>query len=407
MKNEKILNVIGQVNDEYIEEAAQKEKVSPKRTWVKWSLLAACLLLTFSAGVRFLPAIISELKISIEARNLPMLTISSESGGMGYEACLAYDISELANGNPWTVNSKLNTLPVYKNTPYSSSGIATAGIGKERMLELAEQAANALGMKITDIKYDVNEKSGYKSDASLDDNDVIWYVNAETATAKIAVTRSGMVTINFMNFMINFTEGLELPAEYSFNYDEDTSDEEAKSVTDYLLERYAAFVSFDQPQKALFADYNIYGSRHRSYYAYDAAGSLTEQILNYNFNKVQFAPNDNGDLMLIRKSNDLTLAEKIGDYPIIASEEAAELLLNGNYFTSVPEKMPGEEYIVKTELVYRAPQEGFAGTSLPCYRFWVELTDKQQENGLKTYGAYYVPAVKQKYLNPIAPEVMK
>src|SRR5450756_1388587 len=255
MKNEKILDVIGQVNDEYIEEAAQKEKVGQKRTWVKWSLLTACLLLTVSAGILFLPTILSELKISIEARNLPMLTISSESGGMGFEACLAYDISELANGNPWTVNSKLNTMPVYKNTPYYSSGIPAAGIGKEGMLELAEQAANALGMEITDTKYEVNEKpgykSGYKSEASLDDNDVIEYVIAETATAKIAVTRSGMVTINF-------TEGLELPAEYYFK-NEDISDEEAKSVTDYLLERYAAFVSFDQPQKALFADYNIYG----------------------------------------------------------------------------------------------------------------------------------------------------
>ena len=402
MKNEKILNVIGQVNDEYIEEAAQKKEEGQKRTWVKWSLLTACLLLTVSAGILFLPTILSELKISIEARNLPMLTISSESGGMGFEACLAYDISELANGNPWTVNSKLNTMPVYKNTPYYSSGIPAAGIGKEGMLELAEQAANALGMEITDTKYEVNEKpgykSGYKSEASLDDNDVIEYVIAETATAKIAVTRSGMVTINF-------TEGLELPAEYYFK-NEDISDEEAKSVTDYLLERYAAFVSFDQPQKALFADYNIYGSRHRSYDAYDAAGSLTEQILNYNFNKVSFAL-DNGNLSAMGKSNQLTLAEKIGDYPIIASEEAAELLLNGNYFTSVPEKMPGEEYVVKTELVYRAPEEGFAGTSLPCYRFWVELTDMQQENGLKTYGAYYVPAVQQKYLNPIAPEVMK
>src|SRR5450756_1149641 len=266
MKNEKILNVIGQVNDEYIEEAAQKKEEGQKRTWVKWSLLTACLLLTVSAGILFLPTILSELKISIEARNLPMLTISSESGGMGFEACLAYDISELANGNPWTVNSKLNTMPVYKNTPYSSSGIQTAGIGKERMLELAEQAANALTMKITDIKYDVNEKTGYKSDTSLDDNDVIWYVIAETATAKIQVTRSGEVKVIF-------TEDPELPAEYYFK-NEDISDEEAKSVTDYLLERYAAFVSFDQPQKALFADYNIYGSRHRSYDAYDAAGSL-------------------------------------------------------------------------------------------------------------------------------------
>src|SRR5665647_464895 len=332
MKNEKILNVIGNVNDEYIEEAAQKEKVSPKRTWVKWSLIAACLLLTFSAGVRFLPAIISELKISIEARNLPMLTISSESGGMGYEACLAYDISELANGNPWTVNSKLNTMPVYKNTTYDSSGIPAAGIGKERMLELAKQTADALKMKITEIQ---EGTVGNPSKGGKIDDGAISSVTATTDTAKIIVGGNSMIAVLFH-------EGIKLPENYRFTYT-NPSDEEANTVTDYLMERFSLFLSFDQPQKALFADYTFDGSRNRSYYTYDALGSLTEQILNYNFNKVQFAPDDNGNLMSICKFSGLTCTEKIGDYPIITSEEASELLLNGNYVTSVPEEMPGEE----------------------------------------------------------------
>jgi len=394
MKNEKILNVIGQVNDEYIEEAAQKEKVSQKRTWVKLSLLAACLLLTVSAGIRFLPTILSELKISIEARNLPMLTISSESGGMGFEACLAYDISELANGNPWTANSKLNTMPVYKNTTYDSSGIPATGIGKERMLELAKQTADALKMKITEIQ---EGTAGNPSKGSKIGDGAISSVTATTDTAKITVEGNSMIAVLFH-------EGIKLPENYRFTYT-NPSDEEANTVTDYLMERFSIFLAIEQPEKALFADYTFDGSRNRSYYTYDASGSLTEQILNFNFNKVQFAPDDNGNLMSICKFSDLTGAEKIGDYPIITSEEASELLLNGNYVTSVPEEMPGEEHIMKTELVYRTANTN--ETFLPYYRFWVELTDMRLENGLKTYGAYYVPAVEQKYLNPIASVVIK
>ena len=36
---------------------------------------------------------------------------------------------------------------------------------------------------------------------------------------------------------------------------------------------------------------------------------------------------------------------------------------------------------------------------MPYYRFYVELPDMERENGLKTYGAYYVPAVKGEYIS--------
>ena len=81
--------------------------------------------------------------------------------------------------------------------------------------------------------------------------------------------------------------------------------------------------------------------------------------------------------MLIRKFNDLSCTEQIGDYPIITSKEATKLLDNGNYLTSVPEKMPGEKYVAKTELVYRTGSSNEA--FLPYYRFWVELPDMQQK----------------------------
>jgi hypothetical protein len=119
----------------------------------------------------------------------------------------------------------------------------------------------------------------------------------------------------------------------------------------------------------------------------NAAGNKTEQILNYNFNQVEFAPDENGNLMLTRKQNGLSCAEKIGDYPTIPSEEAAKPLLNGNYITSVPEKNARKKTCGKNQFF------------LPYYRFWVDLPDSRLDNSLKTYGAYYVPSVQQRYIS--------
>ncbi len=91
------------------------------------------------------------------------------------------------------------------------------------------------------------------------------------------------------------------------------------------------------------------------------------------------------------------LSQKMGNYPIITSKDAKNLLLNGNYITSVPYQLPGEKFVAKTELIYRT------GTNekyfMPYYRFYVELPEEERD-GLKTYGAYYVPAV-EKNTSPI------
>ena len=119
-------------------------------------------------------------------------------------------------------------------------------------------------------------------------------------------------------------------------------------------------------------------------------------MLNFAFNEVQLAPNDEGKLMLMRVNDKLSCAEKIGDYPIISADEAKDMLLEGGYITTVPYEMPGKKYIAKAELIYRS------GTGeniwMPYYRFLVELPEMAQENGLKNFGAYYVPAGKLEYI---------
>ena len=119
-------------------------------------------------------------------------------------------------------------------------------------------------------------------------------------------------------------------------------------------------------------------------------------MLNFSFNEVHLAPNDEGKLMLIRINDKLSCGEKIGDYPIISPEEAKDMLLEGGYITTVPYEMPGKKYIAKLELIYRS---GISENIwMPYYRFLVELPEMAQENGLKNFGAYYVPAVEAKYI---------
>ena len=53
----------------------------------------------------------------------------------------------------------------------------------------------------------------------------------------------------------------------------------------------------------------------------------------------------------------------------------------------------------KVELVYRTGER--EGYFLPYYRFYLELPSMEEEDGLKTYGAFYVPAVRPEYLEGV------
>lgn len=147
-------------------------------------------------------------------------------------------------------------------------------------------------------------------------------------------------------------------------------------------------------------DYNIFLNQQYYINFYDAADDDISRIINYNFNPVAFYSHPDGGLRFIRIYHpDLSL--KVGDYPIITADAARELLLASNFITSVPYDMPGPDYIKKVELIYLTSE--LNQYFIPFYRFYVEIPDagypKELENsGVKTYGAYYVPAVEGRYL---------
>ena len=108
-----------------------------------------------------------------------------------------------------------------------------------------------------------------------------------------------------------------------------------------------------------------------------------------------FYCDDDGKLCLT-STRQPDLSQILCKYRIITEGEAKDLLLKGNCITTVPYGLPEENYIAKTELVYRTgSREQYF---MPYYRFYVELPEEESD-GMKTYGAYYVPAVEEKYIS--------
>ena len=448
MKSEKLMDFIGQIDDNFIIEAdnsdpeaeVQKAKIKPSgRTWIMRASAAAAACLIIAA--MFLYGRIQQTDpddVPDQVRpadpddspglpDLPKLPVNTDLGAFGFEGYLAYDISELQNGNPWTENNDLTCMPVFANPhEYDGAGAPVNGLTPEDMLAEAEKIADIFGLKIMSLSTKPTmekieriiqkmEADG-ASEEEIRQNTIIYYATAECNGAKIRVEKDGHIDISldqemahlaeeigklsvYENFAVSFDTmyctGLPLPDGYSFSY-ANTSYEQALEITQYLFSKYGAFTGITTPGYDVAADYTFSGDLTRtSTFVFENSGSLTDRILNYNFRRLYFSATNSGNLGGISYYN-ADLSQKIGDYPIITAEEARRLLLERHYITSVPEALPGEEYIARVELIYRTGRHDTV--FMPYYRFLVEMPAEKLENGLKTFGAFYVPAVRSEYL---------
>lgn len=422
-KEERILNALGEVDEKYIAEAAPSREAGTKAIWLRWGALAACAALIFSAGVRLIQAELpgrnpASLPGNTPGDNpaglpdsssehpteggagspsaLPLLTISENTyEAAGYEGYMAYDISDLINANPWNEAAELSALPVFRNTLSYDTDIIVSGADFDAMesflLEIAARLhMNTDTLEITDNTPNAEEQAiiTEKSEGKVPEG----YFNP---TALIAKQNGIKIEVDVsMTATITFEPAITLPNGYSFTHY--SSYDDILAVAEYLREAYSDLIAMEEPLMNIDGgDYNIYRQQMYHITFFDTAENLTQQILNYQFNRVAFYCNDEEKFYMARVFRP-NLSDKAGDYPIISTQEATDLLLNGNYITTVPCEMPGQEYIAGMELVYRSGKH--EEYYMPYYRFYVELPEMEQEDGLKDYGAYYVPAVRQEYL---------
>ena len=385
-----------------------------KRKWLVLSSVAAACAIVAAASVFLLiqsqkPTYFQQID-DFDFSNLPILAINENNdGGMGFEGYIAYSISDLENGNPWSERDSIIALPVFAN-PHNE-------ISTDEMIKRAKETAENMGWAIDGIHTEPTEEKqrayrdkinslpeDMKDSQSISFDDKPYMAVAKCGDYMVEAHLDGDIRINFGDkYIAGQKNGFPLPDKYSFTY-HDTTEKQAKETMQYLLKQYMPFVNMKSPALNLFGDYNIYAQRTFSYAAYEGGGDLIDKILGYNFNYVNFAPNDDGNLYLITRYK-ADLSEKIGDYPIITAKEAREMLLQNHYITTTPldtihcaGEFIDENYISAVELVYRTAK--WEEVFMPYYKFYIELTGfaALEELNLKNFGIFYVPAVKEEYL---------
>ena len=413
MRGFDLLDKMGLIEPAYVEAAEAQPRRRPP-VWLKWGAAAACLALLGYLGAGLLPKDIPEtipVPSSSPSRDpdLPLLTIPETlGGGMGFEGLMAYDISELVNNNPWTEEMNLTTLPVFRNPiTYETPFHMAVGTDLEAMRALLLDVAGRFGLEETDLTItDNTPDEGYR-DAITEQMGQAGITDVREeyfAPTRLMAEGDGVSIDVDLNMVadIRLDPALDLPEEYVISTT--ATYDELAGTAGYLLSVYPELLGLEQPEVDISGGDYTYSGQRSSYPLsfYEGSGSDTDRILAYNFRQVSFYGGDEGELDLIRVRQP-DLSRKLGDYPIITADRARELLTEGHYLTTVPCEMPGEEYIRKVELIYRTGTEDECW--MPYYRFWVEVEDApapaDQAPGLKTYGAYYVPAVAEEYLTEL------
>lgn len=392
MREEELYEVFSDIHEEHVKEARmQKPKIS--KLVRAGGILAACLVLILFAGMR----LVWQKAPDDSESQLPMLTIGENlSDGMGFEGLMAYDVSELVNANPWREGAELSVLPVFKNPlTYHNNYMTVSGADFDAMEKYLLDIAERLGLDTDNLEVTDNAPTEERRAAILEKYGEVpegYFDPTEVLTEAEGIEISVDI---FMTATITFEPAISVPEEY--NFFDHASYGDTAALAEYIKKSYHELLDMDNPQVNIHGgDYDINFSQHYQIEFYDGSGDLADQMINYNFNRVVFyLGNDEGNLWLVRIFQP-DLSEKTGDYPIISAEEAKNLLINGNYITTVPYEMPGADYVKKVELVYRTAR--WEEYYMPYYRFYVELPDEEREGGLKTYGAYYVPAVESQYI---------
>lgn len=415
MKREQISDALNLLDDELLSET---DRMRNRSVWLRPKYYrgigaAACLILVAAAGMQLHQWLHtgvdcpSEMIVGIsgdssENTSPPVLSLMDwDWGGMGFEGYMAYDISELTSSNPWDASIPLETLPVFRNKLTVNEDYLLRGGDFDRMEEVLKDVAERLGLDsesltITDDSPTEEERQksierfkltgGEPPEGYYDPTRLMTEADGVEIEVSLGLTAT-----------ITFEPAVPLPEGYNFAFFASYAD--CQKTADWLLEQYAGLMDMEQPTTAIDGgDYNIYRQQRYQIAFYDASGSYLDQLLNYNFNQTVFYCGDDG-MLLAARIYQPDLSEKVGDYPIMTVDEAAQQLKDSNCISSVPSDVIPSDEPSKVELVYRTGER--EGYFLPYYRFYVELPSMEGGDGLKTYGAFYVPAIEPEYLEDV------
>lgn len=394
-KEDRLMDLLGQLDDSFLidldDEVSTVLKEKRKKTvgeaiWFQGASLAAAAVLTLIiARTSLLP----EVKVPPFDSTLPILHMDYErlfAGGWGYEGLMGKNIEEIHYDAPWE-SGDFDTLPVFQNAMGSKSEAYTMEEKLLRMKKTLLSAGERVGVVIQEEEILVEWVQ--------EDYPIASYESDEYT---ISVDPDLSATIQFKTPVMipNDLRSKEKPVEEQGSHKVYPTLKEHFKLSQYFVENFENLLQMKSPVTSVEGgDRNIYGKRHHQIFYYVDHEDPQERFLNYFFRRIYFNAMDMEELSSIGVLQ-TDLSQKVGEFPIISEKEARDLLAKGNYVTSVPETFPGRKYIRRVELVYRTgyDEEIF----MPYYRILVEVPALKYE-GMNTYGAYYVPAVRAEYLS--------
>ncbi len=390
MRGKEMLDALGYVSPALIEKG---EKTMKRQNIQRFAAIAASICL-----------IVCGLFLHFESRSqygTEKLSVSDTDVGMGFEVYVAHDISELLRDDP-ADGKRIKALTVYRNTISYDERLYPYGQDLDAMREYLLEIAAKFGLDIDTVEIEDNrpgegQMQGLIAEFASRGLEVPEYYKLPyrlwIRTEKLEISVDADMTAT-----VTFIEKIPLPSEYNFDFT--STPEELAEAGEYLWEQYGYLVDYEKPTMRINGgDYNIYEEQNYQLAFYEGSRDKYEDFENYSFNYVEFYPYSNGELRMIRIFSDKAV-ENIGKYPLISEKEAKALLLEGKYYTTVTEEFPGENAVVRCELMYRAGSKD--KILMPFYRFYVYLENSPSVSvypeGYKAYGAYYVPAVDPSYL---------
>lgn len=416
---EKFLSAIGDIEDDFIEEAAAyvppKKNQRNRSIWKYGGALAACLIVTVVTCAALLPAEKTPGGNPLtgkEVAKLPLLTIEerqdegqSENRTKKLPAESDSDSPE-TQANPWTAESGVETLPVYSNQAYGTVvALEDAANGSEQgETAMAKQVEPA---ELTDRVLMTAAAAGMDADpsdvtvtgegAAADENEGHFVVRAETGQGTVQMSLDNEA-------LIRFAESVELPEEYRIPADQRNEDNMEETAA-WLLSEYSDLTGFESSRASAEAFWQEDGQKW-IISGCEERDDVKSQIVSYNLKRVFFQLDEAGNLSGILLRDYMACSQEIEEYPIISQEEAEKLLEAGEYVTKCGYDMPGTEYIRRVSLVYLAGEH--YNIFMPYYAFDVQLpegTVGDEDSGTDAFtedyvdcGTYYVPAVKGEYI---------
>ncbi|HWQ79284.1 MAG TPA: hypothetical protein VN381_10730 [Anaerovoracaceae bacterium] len=298
-----------------------------------------------------------------------------------FHGILAYDITEMLGPEPFTAGEIPETMPVYRNKYVTDgAGVPLEAIGREEMRKIGEEIAAALGVDI------VEEEKIYHNENHMKLN-----------CGEISIKIEGNESV-----YIDFEKVYPLPWKLK-----KTNEDYLKALgyTNEVLKPLLSYYDINSPEASLWHDYSFDGEKNYPYFAngFINAGKNKTSVL------VSFLDNY---LSSVRICPDPLSGDILGEYPTISYDEARNLLLNGQWYSSMPLNDPILPDQIKGAAIGYKTQV-YDEVFMPFYIFYVDITEREEpamperskKLGLKNYASYIVPAIEEEYLKQF-PEII-